>query len=99
MPVQWRTLEANLDREDSDGGVLFKMQGKKRNERCQGYNHEKRQTGDPGSVSGLWHKDVQNRQRLRSFGLLPKRKVEYANKDHPTFRLSEEWESFWSLGI
>lgn len=41
------------------------MPYQKRNEGCQGHNYEEWETGDSRRVSGMWNKDVQNRQELR----------------------------------
>jgi hypothetical protein len=55
----------NFVRGKSNGRILRKVQGQKGNKGCQGYNHEERQTGDPGRLPELRNKDVQNWQELR----------------------------------
>ena len=67
-----------------NASILYEMSFQERNQGCQGHNHEEWQAGNPGNMSGMWHKDVQNRLELDRF---------------PQLNIREGQAFEWALGL
>ena len=56
----------NSKQEVQDASILYEVSRQKGNEGRQGNNHEEWKAGNPGCVSHMWDKDVQDRKELRA---------------------------------
>ncbi len=54
----------NLKQEAIDASILREVSYQERNERLEEHNHEERQAGNAGCLSGVRNEDVQNRKDI-----------------------------------